>query len=941
MQLPQLGNKFKWNYLALAFGIPVSLMLVTFFFTSVMPFGSYTTLYSDGYHQYFPFFLEFRNALRSGDSLLWNWSVGLGMEYLGLASYYVASPLNLLTVLLPESWMLPYFTLLMPIKLGFASLFFALMLKKLFGKDDLSISLFGSLYGMCAWALGYQWNIMWLDTFALLPLVALGTVLLLRDKKYVLYTITLTLSVISNYYIGFFVCIFVFLLFWCYEICRFKSIGRFCTDLFRIGVFTVLAIGLTAFLMLPTLASLQDTYATTNGYYSANPLNILSADAQSSVKAVWDAYKTAKEAGEAPFSLWLESALATIPLLLQAMGKVAGQIGGGLTPTYVDGMPNLYCGVLPISLGFLFLLDNNVKLRDKLCSVALLLLFMASIVIRRLDYIWHGFHFTNQIPYRFSFLFSFVLLYMAYQAWLHRSQLALWKIFTAGILALGLTFLNSDNWNDPVYILFNIAFWGLYLVCMLYGHPNFLQLQRALSRHNAEPAPLTECEPEAPLPSTNLRRSRASWAIAAVLLLELVLNTAIFIAGFSTTDYDYPKNEAYSGAFFDSIRQTDEQFYRTEVTHTQTLNDGALNGYYGISTFTSSANVKTTTFMNCLGFSAYGSWNRYSFETGSPVSNLFLNLKYMVERDTEPADNPYFDTVRSENDLYLLENNAYLPLGFLAESTLAHLSFNTVNSSFSFQNKLFTATTGVKQDVWYTLPNKQLTVTPNEELSVKSISGGHVSFNSSENSGSVLYTYSISKEGLLCLDITPGYDAGSLAFKVWHNQEDRSSSNVIFTEKLGYPFSQMMAVCQVQPGDRVDVEVTCNANRGGSISIKAAVLNEAVFRQGYEVLSASTLQLADFSNTRISGTIDCNRDGLLYTSIPQNGDWTAYVDGQPAEITLVGDCMVGLHLSEGSHTVEFKYVSPSFRLGGLITLGSGLVFGIILLADYLIRKKRA
>ena len=88
-------------------------------------------------------------------------------------------------------------------------------------------------------------------------------------------------------------------------------------------------------------------------------------------------------------------------------------------------------------------------------------------------------------------------------------------------------------------------------------------------------------------------------------------------------------------------------------------------------------------------------------------------------------------------------------------------------------------------------------------------------------------------------------------------------------------------------------------------------------------------------------TIDCNRDGLLYTSIPQNGDWTAYVDGEPAEIALVGDCMVGLHLTEGSHTVEFRYVSPSFRWGGLITLGSGLVFGAILLADYLIRKKRA
>ena len=51
--------------------------------------------------------------------------------------------------------------------------------------------------------------------------------------------------------------------------------------------------------------------------------------------------------------------------------------------------------------------------------------------------------------------------------------------------------------------------------------------------------------------------------------------------------------------------------------------------------------------------------------------------------------------------------------------------------------------------------------------------------------------------------------------------------------------------------------------------------------------------------------------------------------------------MVGLQLTEGSHTVEFRYESPSFRLGGLITLGSGLVFGLIILADYLIRKKKA
>ena len=198
-------KKRRLSFVGLAFAVPTTMMLILLFITSAEPFGSYTLLYSDMYHQYFPFFVEFRETLRSGGSLLWNWSVGAGMEYLGLISYYLASPLNLLSVLVPDGWVLSYFSLLMPIKIGLAGGFFALMLKKLYGKEDLALVLFGSFYGMCAWSLGYQWNIMWLDTFALLPLLMLGPVQLLRDKKYVLYTIALFLSVFANYYVGFFV----------------------------------------------------------------------------------------------------------------------------------------------------------------------------------------------------------------------------------------------------------------------------------------------------------------------------------------------------------------------------------------------------------------------------------------------------------------------------------------------------------------------------------------------------------------------------------------------------------------------------------------------------------------------------------------------------------------------------------------------------------------
>ena len=324
MNLSRKREKRHIYYPVAAFLIPFFGMLLVMLINGYKPFGKYSMLYSDMYHQYYPFFAAFRRALRSGDSLLYSWNVGMGMDYLGLISYYLASPLNLLSVLVPEGWLLSYFSLLMPVKLGLAGLFFALMLKKLYGKNDFSLALFGSLYALCAWALGYQWNIMWLDTFALLPLVILGEIALLRQRKFILYTLMLFLSIYANYYIGFFTCIFVALVFFCYEICRPHGAKKFFHDLFLMAVFSAIAIGMTAIMTLPALAALQTTQSSVNNFPTGFRLNIVSAN--------------------------------TFLGLLDAMRQVAGNMGGSLEPSFKEGLPNLYCGVGTVLLGFLFLM---------------------------------------------------------------------------------------------------------------------------------------------------------------------------------------------------------------------------------------------------------------------------------------------------------------------------------------------------------------------------------------------------------------------------------------------------------------------------------------------------------------------------------------------------------------------------------------------------------
>jgi uncharacterized membrane protein YfhO len=893
-------------------------MMIIMILGSYEPFGNhYAILYSDQYHQYYPFFVGFRRALLSGESLLFSWDVGMGLDYLGLISYYLASPLNLLSILVPESLTLEYFALLTPIKLGMAGLFFAIFLKNLFGKNDFSIAIFGGFYGMCAWAFGYQWNVMWLDTFALLPLVALGTVWLLRDKKFILYTVTLFLSIFANYYIGFFTCIFVFLLFICYEICRFSGVKRFCMDLGRIALFSLIAIGMTAVLELPALAALQNTQSSVNTFPDYFSLNMVEYEKCTQAREAWELYKSSKEAGVGGMELlglYFDALKPSIAPILEGMRQVAGNTGGGLEPSFKEGLPNLYCGVGTLVLAFLFLTAKGIKIRDKICSVALLVFFMLSFIIRQLDYIWHGFHFTNMIPYRFSFLFSFVLLYMAYRAWLIRDSFKLWQLIVAGGLSVGILMCSEER-NTFVYLSYNLSVLLLVLGVFVYGI-----VEHWLDKREEDPL-----EPEA-LAKRQVRRSKqTTLALTIILGLELVLNVANFGVRFPCTSVtDYPKGTMNSASAIRYMKEREQygDFFRAEVTHNQTLNDGALNGYNGITTFTSSANVRVTEFMEALGYGAKNTYNRYSFEESSPVCNLFLNLKYMIERDGDVEPNKYFDTIHHFGNVYLQKNNAYLPLGFLAESTLSELDVDAVVSNYYYQNNLFKIATGLEENVWNLLPSRRLSVSSSGITLGTQTSSGFTGYTADAGAGTLVYTYQIDQDGFLCLDMTM---SAHNSFRVYKNDKE------LYSESLSLP--QMLAVGDVVLGDTIKVEIYCQQGKNGSVNIRPGILNDRVFRQGYEILAASTWDLTEFSTTNIEGTINCNRDGLMYTSIPYDGNWVATVDGETAEITLVGDCMMALALTEGEHTVTFTYRNKAFTTGLMISLLCAAAFaGLIILS---------
>ena len=291
----------------LAFILPALILFFGYMTRGIFPVGNRNVLTIDLYHQYAPFLAELAEKYRTGGSLFYTWAGGLGVNFLSLFAYYLASPLNLLIVLFPPSYLTEAIMLLILIKIGLAGACFFIFLRGVWRRENLQMVAVAILYALSSYNLAYSWNIMWLDGVFLLPLILLGLVYLIREKRYLLYTLSLALVFISNYYISFFVGIFTALYFpvGLFQYHSFTRIKQLLATIGRFIVFTLLSGGLAAVLLLPTYFSLKlpsaagDSMPTTISHY---------------------------------FDLF----------------DYIGQHFMLTPPTIRDGMPNMYCGILAL-----------------------------------------------------------------------------------------------------------------------------------------------------------------------------------------------------------------------------------------------------------------------------------------------------------------------------------------------------------------------------------------------------------------------------------------------------------------------------------------------------------------------------------------------------------------------------------------------------------------
>ncbi len=893
-----------WFCPLLAGGLGLALYILGYAFLGVWPLGEKTILMVDMHHQYAPLLSELRDMLLHGGNFTYNFNVGMGASFIPTFAYYLASPLNLLLVLFSERYLAEGILVITLLKGAAAAASFTAMAQYLYRRRTATMVAVGVLYALTGYMLAYSWNIMWLDVVVLLPAVVLAMEHMLRTGKLTPYAVLLALALFCNYYIGFMLCVFLVMYMLVWLLRERRPLKDAAWGCLRFAGGSLWGGAMAAALLIPTALALGRTSAAGGEMVEFN---------------------------------------TNFPLL-----DLLGRLFYGATPTIRSGnLPNLYCGVAAVLLLPVYLTQKTIPLRRRVCFGGLLGVLLFSCTLNQWDLLWHGLHAPNDLPYRFSFLISFVMLMMAARALAEIEQITPRQILGSLLGCAGYLFLweklsalttaaDPDKAEKvsttPALLYANIALLVLYAAVLLF--------------RTAKKAPA----------------GVGSRLLLALVCIELVLGTPATLMAMNSNEY-FTRHADYIYDFEHTVTDaalrraeelsaaeadTEGVFLRMEYLPRTTCVDTALHHYSGLTTFASSNPYLTTKLMGELGYAINGV-NSYLYHSYVAPSDSLLGVRYVVLKvklsshpqlklvDTVSLTDP--DTGETYHR-YIYKNRTALPVAF-AVSPLVKEYEGTQYAPFDSQQALYESLSGETAAIYMPMEIESLT----EGASINGSSfhkaaEGMAEFSATVDQAGQYFAY---------VDCRAADE-----IKVEQYKADGELGNS-WTVTSYEPYIIDLGTLQV--GASVTVSIDRESSCTGNIHLvrmdtDALETHLSVLRQGGMLVTEQT-------GNSISGTVTAQEDGALFFSLPYDKGWQVYVDGSPAETFPIADNMkselddegnwidvggddgalLGAMLPAGTHTVTAVYRAPGQALGAMISIAALLLL-IIPVGKRWLRRRR-
>lgn len=566
-----------------------------------------------------------------------------------------------------------------------------------------------------------------------------------------------------------------------------------------------------------------------------------------------------------------------------------------------DSGTNLYCGVLTVMLAFMFFFTKNVSFEKKIKYALLLIILVVSCNNQLLNYIWHGFHNQFGIPNRFVFLYVFVLIVMAYKCYLQKEEIKIPMIVAAyvlGMLFIIFCYFHAKiTYEIQTYIASAFILTVYFVLFILYKL----------------------------IPS---KKFIPHYIIIGIAILEIGLNAFYGFSqvGSSEADYYYgdtPKFEALKQKV--EATESDNAFYREDMLQPRLVDEATWHNLKSIGIFGSTVRGELVTSMGQLGF--YTGANEYLYYGASPVTNALFGVKYVYARDDD-FNNLHMDLYSKQENINVYKNDKILPVGYMVNEKVLDYEPGA-NGPFTVQNQLSGALTGV-QPIFATIYEEMELETYATNVQLTEINDNMVSYTGANNSARVDMMYRVPKDMDLYVNCR-GNNIHKIALLI-------DGKEVAFDRYQG----QLFRVGNMKAGQLVDLQFELNdgKDQSGDLYCYPMEFVESQFENFYNILDSRSMKVTGFKDTKITGTIDVEEDGLFMTSIPYDDGWTLYANGEKIETTKVLNSFLAAKLKKGKYDIELKYQCPGLVEGFWTTIIGIIVFIILFNIERIARNKK-
>ena len=852
----------KKRYYTLSILIPAVMILAIFLLFTITPFGNRTWLTIDLGQQYVDFFSYYQDTLlHHPEQFFYSFSKSIGGEMVSLWAYYLLSPFNLLFLLIPHSAIAMGVSLLIFLKLVSCTVSFAVLLDVKFKQRNWTTLLFALSYGFMSYVSANQFNMMCLDALIGLPLIVLGVDALLKKRNPLYYVLPLSLTILSNYYTGYMICLFLGLYFpYAYLMINDSfSWKSFIKQFGRFIFYSVLSVGLITVILLPTFYSLLGSKGT-------------ATTISWSLKSEYN------------------------PLLMAS--KLF--IGSFDFHEMQKGYPNIFVGSLALFSFLCYFKEKKIALSQRLYALFIAIVLLISFNIEMFDKLWHAGQLPNWYSYRFSFLFSFWMVFLGYQWTLKKTAVGIHETFVYFFLVLA-TSIGFILFHQDYLQGWQIALGFGLSMGILYG---LILIGRGKASHQK--------------------------FLISFVVIELLLNSIITLSRLGyVMNSEFTAYQSSLQNWSTVLRPAEYEFYRSEKTMLRSKNDSLQVPTYGVSHFSSTFEKETEKFFDAIGVRQGTAYVNYS--NGTLLTDALLGIKNTFIETTDATYNERwerkdledFSTIANFDEGHIVTNPNALSIAYPMKSILKSMKVPT-NHPITMQNQLANALSG-------TTSPKNIFTRVSYETTFENISGSpvvyqRVQLEDNTQVGTITLTFTPETNDPIYLEM-----AGTMG------EEDMEM--MLNGEPYAfYPVQSkpvLLSVAKNQKGQPQTLRITVKDDGFEFSKLNLYSLNTSLLNERLEQTKAQELKLETFSATHFSGTMDVLEDSTVLTTIPYSTGWKVWVDGQEVETYKILDSLLGFTISKGTHRIEYRYTTPFLLEGSLVSIAS-----LLLLIFILYRRKK-